>query len=140
MNAYELPVTTAQGSPAEGGKGGGNGVFARTFTIEGRRERFDSFARAGQEKVIPALRRLDSFAGLLVLANRQNGKILVVTLWESEEALRGGEDASHWFRAFGAEVTGGEVTDVERYEVVYSETDANAALAKARDFDPLGGG
>jgi hypothetical protein len=45
-----------------------------------------------------------------------------VTLWESEEAMRGGEEASYWFRAFSAEAAGGEVTDVERYEVVFSET------------------
>ena len=54
-------------------------MFARMFTIEGRREHLDGFARAGQEKVIPAFRRLDRFEGLLVLANRLSGKILVVT-------------------------------------------------------------
>ena len=97
-------------------------MFARMFTIEGRRQQLDEFARAGKEKIIPALRRLDGFEGLPVLANRRSGKILVVTLWESEEAVRGGEEDSHWFRAFGAEAAGGEVTDVERYEVLYSET------------------
>jgi heme-degrading monooxygenase HmoA len=96
-------------------------MFARMFTIEGHREQLDEFARAG-EKVLWALQRLDGFEGLLVLANRQNGKILIVTLWESEEAMHVGEEASYWFRAFSAEGTGGEVTDVERYEVVFSET------------------
>ncbi len=138
MNAYELPVTTAKGSPAEGGKGG-KSVFARTFTIEGRREQFDEFARVGREKILPAPRRLDGFAGLLVLADRQSGKILVVTLWESQEAMSGGEEASHWFRAYGAEVASGEVTDVDRYEVVYSETEGREALAGARDIRTLDG-
>jgi heme-degrading monooxygenase HmoA len=137
MNMSEFLVMTGRGSLAEGGKGG-RSVFARMFTIEGRREQFDGFARAGEEKIIPALRRLDGFEGLLVLADRQNGKILVVTLWEDEEAMRGGEGASHWFRAFGAESAGGEVTNVERYEVVYSETEGNAALAETRDIRSLG--
>ena len=96
-------------------------MFARMFTIEGRREQLDEFSRLGEEKVVPALQRFDGFEGLLVLANHQNGKILVVTLWKSEEAMRGGEEASHWFRAFSAKVAGGKVTDVERYEVVSSE-------------------
>jgi heme-degrading monooxygenase HmoA len=122
----------------EGWKGD-KSVFARMFTIEGRREQLEEFARAGEGKVLPALRRLDGFEGLLVLANRQNGKILVVTLWESKKAMRGGEEASYWFRAFGAEVAGGEVAEVERYEVVYSETEGNAALAGARDPGSLGG-
>ena len=138
MNTSEFLVTTVKVSLTEGRKGG-RSAFARMFTIVGRREQFDGFARAGREKVIPALRRLDGFEGLLVLADRQSGKILVVTLWESAEALRGGEEASHWFRAFGAEVAGGEVTDVERYEVVYSETEGNEALAGARNLRSLGG-
>ncbi len=121
MITSEYLVTTGRISPAEGGTGD-KSVFARMFTIEGRREQFDDFARDGEEKILPALRRLDGFEGLLVLADRQNGKILVVTLWESEEAMRGGEEASYRFRAFSAEAAGGEVTDVERYEVVFSET------------------
>ena len=79
MNASELLVTTGRGSLAEGEKGGSS-VFARTFTIEGRRERFAGFARVGQEKVLPALQGFDGFEGLLVLAKRHNGKILMVTL------------------------------------------------------------
>ena len=121
MNAPAFLVTTGRGSLAEGRKGGSS-IFARMFPIEGRRKHLDEFARIGEEKVLPALRRLDGFEGLLVLANHHNSKVPVVTLWKSEEAMRGGEEASHWFRAFGAEIAGGEVTKVERYEVVYSQT------------------
>jgi heme-degrading monooxygenase HmoA len=97
-------------------------VFARMFTIEGRREQLGEFARVGEKQILWALQRFDGFEGLLVLANHQNGQILIVTLWESEEAMRRSEGASYWFRAFSAEVAGGEVTSVERYEVVFSET------------------
>ncbi len=96
-------------------------MFAWMLTIEGRREQFDAFFRLGEKKVLPALQRFDGFKGLLVLANRQTGHVLIVTFWENEEAMRGGEKASYWFRAFSAEAAGGEVTGVERYEVVFSE-------------------
>jgi hypothetical protein len=46
---------------------------------------------------------------------------VAVTLWESEEAMRATEGASYWLRAFSAEAAGGEVTGLERYEVVSSE-------------------
>ena len=105
-------------------------MFARMFTIEGRRDQLADFTRAGAEKVLPALRRLDGFEGLLVLTQRRSGKILVVTLWESEEAMCGGEEASYWFRAFGAEAAGGEVTNVERDEVVYSETEKQRGIGR----------
>ena len=97
-------------------------MFARVFTIEGRHGQLEEFASAGEKNVLPALQRLDGFEGLLVLANRQNGKIVIVTLWESKEAMRGCEEAAYWLRAFSAEAAGGEVTNVERYEVVFSET------------------
>ena len=114
-------------------------MFARMFTIEGRREQLDEFSRLGEEKVVPALQRFDGFEGLLVLANHHSGHMLIVTLWQSEEAMHGSEGASYWFRAFSAEAAGGEVTNVERYEVVYSETEGNAALAGPRDIRSLGG-
>jgi heme-degrading monooxygenase HmoA len=138
MNAPEVLFTRERGSLVKRGKGGS--MFARMFTIDGRREHLAEFSRLGANKVLPALQRLDGFEGLLVLANRQNGHLLLVTFWQSEEAMRGGEEASHWFRAFSAQVAGGEVTSVERYEVVYSNTGDNAALASARDYGALGGG
>ena len=70
-------------------------MFARMFTIEeGRREQLEEFARAGEKKVLPALQRFDGFEGLLVLSNHQNGKILIVSVWESEEAVRSSEEPS----------------------------------------------
>jgi heme-degrading monooxygenase HmoA len=120
MNTSELLIMRGRGSSRKG-REGDSSMFARMFTIEGRHEQLDEFARTGEEQVLPALQRLDGFEGLLVLANRQNGKILIVTFWGSEVAMRGGEEAAHWFRAFSAKVAGGEVTHVERDEVVSSE-------------------
>ena len=96
-------------------------MFARLVTIGGRREQVDEFARIGTEKVLPQLKRLEGFEGSLVLANRRSGEIVTVTLWESEEALRATEGVTYWLRAFSAEAAGGEVTGLERYEVVSSE-------------------
>ena len=121
MNTSEFLATNGRGSCGNGRKGGSS-VFARMFTIEGRREQLEEFARTGEKNVLPALKRLDGFEELLVLANRHNGKIQIVTLWESEEAIRSSEEASYWFRAFSAETADGEVSSVERYEVVYSQT------------------
>src|SRR5688572_2185465 len=111
MNASELLVTRRR-DPIVDGQEGGSSMFVRMFTIEGRREQLDEFSRLGENKDLPALQRLDGFEGSLVLANRHNGHILIVTFWRSEEAMRGGEGASHWFRVFVAEAAGGEVTSV----------------------------
>jgi len=75
------------------------------------------------ESVEPLLlrMRLDGFEGFLALATRRSDEIATVTNWESEEALRATESPSYWLRAFSAEAAGGEVTGLDRYEVVSSE-------------------
>ena len=95
-------------------------MFARVSTYEGRPEQLDEMHQEGMEHVLPALEMQDGFSGGLVLADRESGKVLVVTLWESEQALDATEDASHWLRIFGAESSGGTVSSVERYEVLFS--------------------
>jgi hypothetical protein len=70
---------------------------------------------------LPLHEWLDGFEGSLVLANRRSGEIVAVTLWEREEALRPTEGTSYWLRTFGAEAASGELTGLERYEVISSE-------------------
>jgi len=74
----------------------------------------------GVEHVLPALEMQDGFSGGLVLADRQSGKVLAVTLWENEQAMDATEDASHWLRIFSAQSSGGTISSVQRYEVFFS--------------------
>ena len=76
--------------------------------------------RAIEEHLIPALRMQHGYNGGLLLANPQKGKVLAVSLWESEQEMHATDEASHWFRAFGAEAVEGTVTDVETYEVYHA--------------------
>jgi heme-degrading monooxygenase HmoA len=96
-------------------------VFARVSTFEGRPEQVDELVHTALEKVLPQLKRYDGFNGALALADRGNGKVLTVLLWESEEAMLASEEASYWYRRYSAEAAGEEVTSVERYEVVFLE-------------------
>jgi heme-degrading monooxygenase HmoA len=99
----------------------GGGVFARITTYEGRSERLDEFRHAMVEHVMPALKRLPGFQGILFLADRQSGKLLAVALWETEDSMTASEDSAYWFRAYGAETANERITGVERYEVILSE-------------------
>ena len=93
-------------------------MFARVTLGKALPERLDQMTREIIEHVLPALRMQDGFAGALVLTDRGSGKVLAVTLWESEQAMNATEEAAHWLRVFSAEAAGGEVTGLERYEVV----------------------
>jgi heme-degrading monooxygenase HmoA len=118
-------------SRALGEKGDGE-MFARVSTYEGRPEQLDEMHHEGIEHVLPALEMQDGFSGGLVLADRQSGKVLAVTLWESDQAMDATEDASHWLRIFSAESGGGTISSVQRYEVFFSAI-KDAPISKRSD-------
>jgi heme-degrading monooxygenase HmoA len=95
-------------------------MFARVSIYEGRPEQLDEMHHEGVEHVLPALQMQEGFNGGLVLADRQSGKVLAVTLWESEQAMDATEDASHWLRIFSAQSSGGTISSVQRYEVFFA--------------------
>ena len=95
-------------------------MFARATFGEAPPERLDEMTREIVEHVLPALRIQDGFNGDLILVERGSGKVLGVTLWESEQAMDATEEAAHWLRVFSAEAAGGMVTGVERYDVLFS--------------------
>ena len=41
--------------------------------------------------------------GGLLLVNPESGKVLAITLWEDEQDMQATDEASHWFRVFGAD-------------------------------------
>jgi heme-degrading monooxygenase HmoA len=98
-------------------------MFARVSYFDVRSERIQQGYRAIVEHVIPAVEMQNGYSGVLLLANSQQGKMLTVSLWESEQEMHATDEASRWFRHFGAEATEGKVTDVETYEVYIARLD-----------------
>ena len=104
-------------------------MFARITTIgEAPPERLDDMTHEIREHVLPALRQQDGFSGFLVLLERASGKVLGLTLWESEQAMNATEEAAYWLRVFSAQAAGGMITEVERYEVIVSEVKGGTTL------------
>jgi heme-degrading monooxygenase HmoA len=96
-------------------------VFARVSTFEGSPEQVEELTRYASERVLPALKELDGFNGILGLADRQSGKVVVVGLWETEEAMRASEEAVNRLRSEAAEAASETIAAVDRYEVTFGE-------------------
>jgi hypothetical protein len=96
-------------------------MFARVTQFDVRSEHLQPGYREIEEHVIPALTMQVGYSGGLILANPEDGKMLAVTLWEDKQDMQATDEASHWFRVFGAQATEGTVTGVERYEVYYAQ-------------------
>jgi heme-degrading monooxygenase HmoA len=92
-------------------------VFARVSTFTGTSDEIDKAIREVQQNVLPRTEQLDGYKGAYFLVDRENGKSLAVTLWESEEAMRASEDAANSLRSEIADALGTQMVGVERYEV-----------------------
>ena len=96
---------------------GGGGVFARVTQYDVSPEHLQQGRHAVEDHVIPALRMQRGYSGGLLLGNPQSGKMLTMSLWETEQEMHAADEAAYWFRAFGADEASGMVTDIETYEV-----------------------
>jgi heme-degrading monooxygenase HmoA len=85
----------------------------------------DESLRQAREVILPQAKEMDpGFKGIIALTDRQSGKLLGITFWESEEAMRASEEAANRLREESAEAGRGTVASVERYEVGLFEVES----------------
>jgi quinol monooxygenase YgiN len=70
-------------------------MHARIGTLYPRPGHFDHVLRVLHDTVFPAARREQGFNGMLVMNNRQAGKVVGITLWESEADMRASEASEY---------------------------------------------
>ena len=108
-------------------------MHARLTTIEGLPDKMDDATRHVREQTLSQLREMDGFKGFVALADSQSGKLLGLSFWEDEEALRATEVAVSSRRSEAAEAAGGTVAGVERYEVVVYEAPSAGPVSGVTD-------
>ncbi len=99
-------------------------MYARVSTLEGPPDLIDEGLRQVREVVLPGASQMEGFKGMIALADRQSGKTLGITFWESEEAMRASEEAASHLREDSAEAGGGTIAGVEHYEVGLFEVES----------------
>jgi heme-degrading monooxygenase HmoA len=62
-------------------------MFARVQTVHQPAEKIDELMKLAREQ-LPMAHELPGFGGFYYLVDRDNGKALVISLWETEEDLR----------------------------------------------------
>ena len=94
-------------------------MHARMSIFEGPPHMIDEGVRQAREVVLPQAKEIDpGFKGIIALTDRQVRKMVWITFWESEEAMRASEEAANRLREQETvEVAGGMVAGVKRYEV-----------------------
>ena len=99
-------------------------MYARVSTLEGPPEHMDEGLRQAREVVLPGAKQIEGFKGMIALGDRQSGKTLGITFWESEELMRASEEAAARLREEAAEAGGDTIAGVESYEVGLFEVES----------------
>jgi quinol monooxygenase YgiN len=94
-------------------------VFARIGTWQGTPDELERWVTRAREHVKPSLRQDAGLAAAYWLVDREGGKGLIVTIWESEAAMRGSEQSRMQRQSATSAATNARVT-TDRYEVVDS--------------------
>jgi heme-degrading monooxygenase HmoA len=106
-------------------------MHARMSIFEGPPDMIDEGLRQAREVILP--QPDPGFKGIIALTDRQSGKMVGITFWESEEAMRASEEGANRLREESAEVGGGTVAGVERYEVGLFEVPSAGPVSGVTD-------
>jgi heme-degrading monooxygenase HmoA len=96
-------------------------VFARVTIVQGSPEKIEQGVEGFNSQVLPAAKGVDGYKAAFLLVDRNSGKGIGITMWDSEDARRRGAEAVDTARAATIEAMGGTVPPVEEFEVVASD-------------------
>lgn len=95
-------------------------MYARVTRSRTPLEGIDQVIAWFEQSALPQAESMEGFRGTVLLANRETGEGMTVTLWESRAARDASEAAADRLRDEGASNADFEILGVERYEVAVS--------------------
>src|SRR3954454_15073617 len=81
-----VPRGDAAGTSPLPGRSGG--MYARSTTLRGNPQAVDDLIATVRDEVMPMLMQLDGCVGVSMLADRDPGRCIATSAWETEEAMR----------------------------------------------------
>ena len=91
-------------------------MYARTTTIQADPQRIDEGIANVRDEVMPAVQSMPGCMGVSMLCDRDSGRCIVTTSWDSEESMSASRDAVGAMREQSADVMGGQF-DVQEWEI-----------------------
>lgn len=97
-------------------------MYARSTTIQAQTSSIDDGIAHVRDTVMGALEELDGFIGMSLLVDRQSGRCIATTAWETEEAMRASAEAVRPVRDRAVEIFGG-TAQVEEWDIAVLHRD-----------------
>ena len=97
-------------------------MYARSTTVLAKRESIDAGITHIRDLALPALQRMDGFVGLSLLVDRDSGRCVATSSWESLAAMRAPAGPIAVIRDRAVEILGGTMM-VEEWEILAMHRD-----------------
>jgi heme-degrading monooxygenase HmoA len=91
-------------------------MYARSTTTQGNPQMIDDAIAYLRDEVMPVVQGMEGCVGLSMLADRQSGRCIATSAWESEEAMHDSESGMHDMRMRYAEKMGSR-PEVAEWEI-----------------------
>jgi len=91
-------------------------MYARSTTVQADPQRIDDGIAYIRDEVMPAVQGMTGCMGLSMLCDRDSGRCIVTTSWDSEESMSASRDAVRAMREQATDVMGGQF-DVQEWEI-----------------------
>src|SRR6476469_3902685 len=98
-------------------------VYARTTTIQADLAKIDDGIAHVSDQVIPAVTAMDGCVGMSMLVDRESGRCIATSAWESEAALRDSAERVRPLRDGAERALGASTSTVDTWEVAVVHRD-----------------
>ena len=92
-------------------------MYARSTTIQAQPSSIDDGMAYVRDEVMPALKAMDGYVGLSLLVDRESGRCIATSSWETEEAVRTSTEQAAPLRDQARERFGGDDVMVDQWEI-----------------------
>lgn len=95
---------------------------ARVSLLEGAPESIDAGLDKTRSDALPKVRAITGNVGTIGLADRDNGRVSLITLWDSGDSMRASAQEADQLRQRTADVSDQKIANVALYEVARAQT------------------
>ena len=95
---------------------------ARVSLLEGPPESIDAGFDRTRSETLPKVRAINGNVGAIGLADRENGRVSMITLWDSKESMQASSQEADQIRQDNADMTEQRISNVALYDVAMAQT------------------
>ena len=95
---------------------------ARVSLLEGPSEAIDAGMDKTRSDTLPKVRAINGNVGAIGLADRDNGRVSIITLWDSGDSMRASAQEADQLRQRTADMSDQKIANVAQYDVSMAQT------------------